>query len=275
MLMIDYYAHTNGLVRVHPAEKASLAAVMAVFCLASSSPFTHLTVLAVSSWLTVVKGRVPLSFYVRMLCLPGAFLAAGLAAVAFSVAADPQGFLWSWPLGRCFWGISAVGARTALLLFGKCLGAVAALYFLAVTTPGQEILLLLRRAGVPPLILEIAGLTYRYLFVLGRTAQEIHRSQSSRLGYASIASSFFSASQLAGALFGKSLAQAQALYHALLARGYDEDLSVMGEEMQGRRSVDWKKPVGLAVFLAATSALPALRVELILQSVFGGGVLRW
>lgn len=272
--MIDYYAYTNGLARVHPAEKAGLAAVMAVFCLAFGSPFTHLSVLAVSSWLAVAKGRIPLSFYVRMLCLPAAFLAAGLVAVAFSVTPDRQGLLWGWPLGRYYWGISAAGGRTALLLFFKCTGAVSALYFLVLTTPCQEILALLRRAGVPPLVVEIAGLTYRYLFVLWRAAQDIYRSQSSRLGYTSVASSFFSTGQLAAALFGKSLAQAQALYQALLARGYDGDLSVVDEEPQGVRPVDWKKLLGLAAFLAATSALPALRLELVLQSAFGGGVWR-
>ncbi len=272
MLKIDYYAYTNGLARVHPAEKAGAAAVMAVFCLVSQSALTHLAAMALSAYLAVAKGRVPFSFYLKMLCLPAAFLAAGLVAVAFSVTADPQGLLWGWPCGGRYWGISEAGTRTALSLFFKCLGTVSALYFLALTTPCQDILNLLARAGVPALVVEITGLTYRYIFVLVQAASEIYQSQSARLGYSGLKNSFFSTAQLVSVLFGKSFARAQELYCGLLARGYSGDLGVIGEEPGDRKPVRWQRVIGLAGVLLACSVLPQVLMLWALRVNFPAGL---
>jgi len=135
LLQMDYYAHFNGLRHSHPAEKAATAALIMAFCLASSSPLTYLLAIFFSAWLVVGRARVPLLFYLKMLCLPASFLAVGVACVAISVSGDPQTLLWWWPCGRYYLGISAQGARTAAGLFFKSLGVASGLYFLALPTP--------------------------------------------------------------------------------------------------------------------------------------------
>jgi cobalt/nickel transport system permease protein len=99
------------------------------------------------------------------------------------------------------------------------LGASAAV-FLASVTPFGDLLAALRKLGVPAVLVDMLGLTYRYLFVLFEEAMRLRRAAAARgyrprwLGQAILIG------RLIGQLFLRSYERAERVYGAMVQRGY-------------------------------------------------------
>lgn len=109
----------------------------------------------------------------------------------------------------------------------RSLGAVSCLYFLSLTTPMAEILSVLGKLKLPPLLIELMSITYRYIFVLLETADQIYIAQASRWGYATWKTSYSSLGQLLSNLFSKSFYNSKMLYMTLSSRCYTGQLQVL------------------------------------------------
>ena len=230
MIQIDHYVHANKLLQVNPAEKFALAILTLIVCLISTSIYIPLIVWSLMAGLTLFKAGIPIKFFVRLMLLPITFLLMGELTIAFSISAQTSGFLYHIVVGQYTIGVTAQDLQTAVHLFAKSLGAVSCLYFLALTTPMLEIISVLRKLRVPALFVELMSLVYRFIFVLLETAATIRISQSSRLGYVSMKSSFRSTSHLFFSLFIRSYLRSQAISTALVARCYNGDIRVLEKE---------------------------------------------
>ncbi|MEW6770503.1 MAG: cobalt ECF transporter T component CbiQ [Bacillota bacterium] len=249
---LDFWAYHNRLAGVHPGVKTAFTAVALGVCLAGAGPRTLLFLLAVMAALILDAG-IPARVYFRLLALPLGFLVVGLLVLVLD---SGSGVTWGLSLAGTRVGVNGDGLVLALQVGLRSLAAVSCLYFLALTTPLTTVLGVLRRVGVPALALEIAALTYRYLFVLGRVARGIYVSQVLRGGYGSPRGALHSLGLLAGQLFLITHQRAQALYTALLARGYRDTLLVPPR--------DYRWPGAAALRFAVLAAL------LVLLRVFWG-----
>lgn len=230
MINIDHYVHANKLLKVHPAEKFTLALVTMIVCLVSTSIFIPLIVLVLMTGLIILKADIPAKFFVHLMLLPITFLLIGELSIAFSISGQTTGFLYHYAIGSFIIGVTAQDLHTAVHLFFKSLGSVSCLYFLALTTPMLEIITVLRKLKVPVLFVELMSLVYRFIFVLLETAATIRTSQSSRLGYVSLQSSFRATSQLFYSLFIRAFQRSQAVATALEARCYNGEIRVLEKE---------------------------------------------
>ncbi|HVJ49308.1 cobalt ECF transporter T component CbiQ [Desulfitobacterium sp.] len=227
MINIDQYVYANKLLAVHPAEKSFLALATMVACLISTSIYTPIIAMVLMAGLIIFKAGIPVKFFSHLMLLPITFLVIGELTIAFSISDQPGGFLYHFAVGGTLIGVTAQDLNKAALLFSRSLGAVSCLYFLALTTPMLEIISVLRRLKVPALFLELMSLIYRFIFILLDSAASIHTSQSSRLGYVTLKSSFRSTSQLFYALFIRSFQRSQAVATALEARCYQGEIRVL------------------------------------------------
>jgi cobalt/nickel transport system permease protein len=232
MLLIDHYAYNNKLAGVHPGEKFLFFAVTVALCLALPTTFTTLVVTLLMAGAVVFAAGVPWRFYLKLLLLPGAFLAVGVAAVAVSVTRSPQDFIWAIHTGQYFFGITRQGLDNSVNLFLRSLGAVSCLYFLSLTTPMTEIADVLRKMRVPTLVIELMTLIYRFIFILLEVTGQIYTAQSSRLGYKNARTGFHSLSRLVLSIFIKSYRQSQAMYDSLVSRCYSGNLHILTEPRQ-------------------------------------------
>ncbi|MGQ9512371.1 cobalt ECF transporter T component CbiQ [Thermodesulfitimonas sp.] len=225
ILAFDFWAHHNRLHRVDPALKLAFVTV-ALGLVLTGGPAVAVAAILVAAVLVLAAG-VPFHLLLRLLLLPFGFLLPGVLALVVTT-----GKAVSWGVQVVAWrvGVTDAGLNQAYVLGLRALAAVAYLYFLALTTPLPAVLGVLRRVGVPTLPLEIAVLTYRYLFVLERVARGIYLAQAARGGYGSWRGKLYSLGLLATQLFLVTHHRAQQLYTALLARGYQDLLLVPPRE---------------------------------------------
>lgn len=230
MINIDRYVYANKLITVHPAEKFLFAVSTMAVCLSSRSIYIPLITVIIMAWIIIFKAGIPAKFFVYLMGIPIAFLLMSELTVVFSISDKPEAFLYYWRTGVFLIGVTVQDINNAILIFSKSLGTVSCLYFLALTTPMLEIITVLRKLKVPNLFVELMSLIYRFIFILLESVAAIYTAQDSRLGYATLKSSFHSISQLIYAIFIRSVQRSQLLATALEARCYQGAIRVIEKE---------------------------------------------
>ena len=251
----DRWAYQSRLRRVDPLPKLILSLTALVVCLCCGSGAVGLATAAAMGVLITALGGLPPRVYLHFLKIPMAFLAVGCATML--VRSYPAGtpVLAALPVGGRLWGFDGASLAAAAALFFRALGAVGAMYFLALNTPVTDLTMCLGRLHVPRLLVELMELIYRFIFVLSDTAASIRTAQASRLGYRGVGRSLNSLGLLASQVFLRAWKRADRLYAALESRGYTGSLNTLpGDYAPGRGLY----PLALAV---AAGQLAILFVE--------------
>ncbi|MDD6684557.1 MAG: cobalt ECF transporter T component CbiQ [Lachnospiraceae bacterium] len=244
MIVVDKLCYRSGLRYVNAGEKNAFALITLVLCIASRSILTSLVVLSVTSLLTLWKGKIPTREYLKMMMVPLVFLLLSTLAILVDVAKTP-GDCYAFAVGGGWyitnsWNQILYGIQ---LIF-TALASVSCLYFLSLNTTMTDILTEFRRMHVPPLLVELMMLIYRYIFILLSVADNIRNSQNSRLGNKDYRTSLHSFGAMISVLFVRAVKKAEAQFNGLEARGYDNAIRVLSEHYPPRK----REIAGIAVF---------------------------
>ena len=242
--VLEDFAQTNNLRETSPGLKLFIGLASILLCVSSPGPVAPLLVAASMSAAVLALAKIPARFYAKLLLVPVSFAAMSIVVILFitgggAVLLEVPGL----PLA-----ITADGANLALLLLARVFGGMCSLYFIALTTPMTEIFDLLRKLRVPAVLIDLAMLTYRFIFILIEEAGQIYRSQVMRLGYSRFRESVQSFGMLAGALFIRTWESGEALVLAMDARCYDGKLGIPGKT----------RPISLSALAAALLYIGAI-----------------
>jgi len=226
---IDYYAYASKIRDWNPVYKSLLALISLLLCILLNNLYVALAVLLAMSFLTVVKGGLSFDRYLSTLTIPLVFMIFGSVAIALGVAKNPVG-QYNLNLGLFYIYCSRESVMKTLLIMGKAIGAVSAMYMLTLSTPASEIITVLRKAHIPGLFIEMMNMIYRYIFLLMDTQCRMKNSAVSRLGYVDFKTSMWSFGQVAANLLVVSLKKGTAYYQALESRCYDGTLRFLEED---------------------------------------------
>lgn len=191
---------------------------------------------------TFLGARVPLRLWLATVVLPLGFLASGGLMLLVEIGGD---------------GISLApgGAEKAALLCLRAMAATFCLMFLALTTPMADLFAGLRRLAVPAEIVELALLTYRFVFLIADEAAAMTAAQRARLGHSSRRRWLRSTAMVAANLLPRALARARRMETGLAARGWQGEMRVLSSRVPiCRKTVALVLAVQLAVLLAVVLA---------------------
>jgi cobalt/nickel transport system permease protein len=230
VLFIDQYAYINKLNKVHPGEKILFSVLTMCIAMASKSIAIHTIVFILMAIATLFLAGIPKKIYINLLMLPLSFIILGVLPILILISDSNVGFNLSIKVLNFYFGITNQGMYNALIIIFRSMAAAACLYFVTLTTTLIDILEMLRKAKLSQTIIEIMSLIYRFIFVLIDASFIIYHSQSARLGYSSISTSFRSLGKLVSMVFIKAYNNSQALYISLISRGYCGELHVISNE---------------------------------------------
>ena len=123
--------------------------------------------------------------------------------------------------------VTADGFNLGLLVFARMLGGFSCLAFLALTTPMTELFSTLELVKIPKIVLEIAMLMYRYIFLFIGEAINMYHSQQTRLGYSSFKKSIKSMGMLGSNLFIRTWNKGEQTYIAMESRCYNGSMKTL------------------------------------------------
>jgi cobalt/nickel transport system permease protein len=138
------------------------------------------------------------------------------------------------------------GVARGLEIASRILGGMSVLLFFALTTPLPELMRAARWFRCPPVLVELALIMYRYIFLLLEEGGRIRAAQKARLGFVDFRSSLRSSSNLGGMLVLRTFDRAERSFAAMRCRGYRGALTgIPPGEL--RRKDWWALVVGLGV----------------------------
>jgi len=174
---------------------------------------------------------------------------AWLPALAFSgVLALPSLFLIPGP--HVFYTVTGPGLTAAAFLLGRVLTATTLSLLLVLTTEWNRVLKALRFFHIPVSVVVMLGMTYRYLFLLLKTAHDMFESRRTRMvGTMEESERQRLASASVGILLEKSISLSQEIHLAMQARGFRGEVYLLDEPAMKRAS--WLQLVGFAAMSAA------------------------
>ncbi|MEP6715777.1 MAG: cobalt ECF transporter T component CbiQ [Terriglobia bacterium] len=154
---------------------------------------------------------IPVLFFTGTLALPAIFLTPGRPVASL------RGIY-----------VTVQGIRTASFLISRAEAASTLSALLVLTTPWPWILKSLRTFRCPIVMVAILGMTYRYIFVILRTAFEMFESRKSRtVGTLEPRERRRLAASAAGVLLSKSLHLAGDVHLAMQSRGFRGEIYIM------------------------------------------------
>jgi cobalt/nickel transport system permease protein len=194
----------------------TLAAIFGIAVLLAV--FSHISV-----FLLVRRIWIPALAFTGVIALPAIFLVPGHVLYQVPV------------LG---WSATMPGLRSALFLVGRAETAATLALLLVLSTRWNRLLRALRFFRIPPSVVIILEMTYRYIFLLLRTTQEMIESRRARLvGYLEPKVERSLAAAMVGVLLDKTLQLSNDVHLAMQARGFRGDVRLM-EDLRMRRT-DW------------------------------------
>jgi cobalt/nickel transport system permease protein len=136
------------------------------------------------------------------------------------------------------WPIISQGVRSAVYVFLRVETAATIAGMLVLSTEWPHLLKALRALGVPALLVVVLSMSYRYSFLMLRTAREMLEARRSRLigSLKGPERRRFAASSV-GVLLAKSVGLGNEVYLAMVSRGFQGEAYTLDEfEIRGR---DW------------------------------------
>ncbi len=234
MIIVDKLCYYSKLRYTNAAGKFAFTILTLIACIISRSIVVAILVLAVTGILTVYKGRIPFSRYRSLMMVPVIFLLLSTMAILVNISRTPLD-AFALPVGSYYITGSFAELHRGIQLIFTALASVSCLYFLSLNTPMTDILDVLKKLHVPPLILELMMLIYRYIFILMNLASDITVSQHSRLGNVNLRAARKSFADMISSVFILSIRRSSELYDAMESRCYDGTIQVLSENHPAKR----------------------------------------
>ncbi|BCR03741.1 cobalt ECF transporter T component CbiQ [Desulfuromonas versatilis] len=191
--------------------------------------------LAALALVLVMAAGVRAGAFFRRMAIPALLAAVALATQLFWFREGAP--LFSIPLLFTELTIHAGGVLRGLELAARILGGMGVLLFFSLTTPLPELMRAAQFFRCPPVLVELALIMYRYIFLLLEEGGRIRNAQKARLGFVGFRAGLRSSGILGGMLILRTCDRAERSFAAMRCRGYrGAPTGIAPGRLQGR---DW------------------------------------
>jgi cobalt/nickel transport system permease protein len=241
-LFAEEVAHRPGLLQSLDARVKIVTTLALLIAVSLSRNLWVIVLIYAAAAILAAASSIALGFFVKRVWLFMPFFTLIIALPAFFAVPGPP--LAHLPLGLV---ITRTGTLTALFLLLRVSTSVSLGLLLVLTTPWNTLLKALSVLRVPDTFILILGMTFRYIYLLLSTLDDMLLSRKSRVvGKLHGAAQQAVIGATAGTLLGKSLALSGDVYLAMQSRGYRGTPKTMDTfQMRGR---DWAWGAGLIAF---------------------------
>ena len=215
---IDTIAHTNKLRYIDTRLKVIFAVTTLLITIASTSPIPPILAFVIATILILFAAKINPGTYFFLLLTPLFFGLVSLLMMSLFFGYDSP--FYSFEILSHTFVLQKEGINMGLLLGTRTLAGSACLFFLALTTPMTELFTGLKWLRIPDVVIELAMIIYRYIFVFLEEAQRMWLASRMR-GETDFRTKIEVFSMLASTLFLRTIHQGEKLFVAMNSRCYD------------------------------------------------------
>ncbi|MGL4910801.1 MAG: cobalt ECF transporter T component CbiQ, partial [Romboutsia sp.] len=201
MILIDKYAYTNNLKDIRPSAKAIVGLTLLILSMILTSKTLLIGIILLMSFVLIVLAKIDFKNYVALLKIPISFLIIGVCINLINVGFENQNMIYSIKLFDMYIGTSIESINISLYILIRSMSCLSCVYFIVLTTPFNDILILLKKMRLPNTAIELSMLIYRFIFIFLEEVSEIKKSQQLKFGYINLRTSYKSLGMLGSILF--------------------------------------------------------------------------
>lgn len=201
MIAIDKYAYNNGLLNANPILKFTIGAILLMASIIFNNRVFFAIVMGLMSFSIIFLAKIDFKYYMKLLAIPIYFLIFSIMATLISISKEPIDFIINIKLYKFYIGVSSLSLNISINLLLRSMCCLTCTYFLVLTIPFNQMILILKKLYIPNTAIEITVLVYRFIFIFLEEIQELYISQHLRFGYINLRTSYKSLAILIGALF--------------------------------------------------------------------------
>jgi len=246
--LLEDIAQKNGIRQVNTYLKFTAGTGAILLCLLSSSYFAPLLIAVLLTLGILLLARVDAKTYASLFVHLVWFALMSVAGIVLIYGGEPV--FWSWHPTLWFsLSITRESINQGFFVFSRVIGGMSAVCFIALTTPMTDLFTVMRQCRIPEVVIDLAMIIYRTIFILMDQVQQIYHAQVMRLGYSGWRESIHSFAMMCGAAFIASWDAGDDLIRAMDARCYDGKFALLGET----RPIELRPLLALCAFLLVTS----------------------
>jgi cobalt/nickel transport system permease protein len=216
---IDAIAHSNALRHIDTRLKVIFAITTLLITVASTSPIPPFLAFLITTIMILFAAKIKLRIYFLLLLTPLFFGLISLLLMSFFFGYTDSP-LYSFEILSHIFVVQREGANMGLLVASRTLAGSGCLFFLALTTPVTELFTGLRWLRIPEVVIELAMIIYRYIFVFLEEAERMWLASKMR-GVGNFRTKIEVFSMLICTLFLRTIHQGEKLFVAMNSRCYE------------------------------------------------------
>lgn len=229
MILIDKYAYTNNLSNIRPSIKVGIGMIFLVTSMLINNVIVLTGITFMMSIAIVCIAKIDLNNYLKLLKIPFYFLMFGIIANLINISFDTEKLIYSFKLFSFYIGISSESLNTSIYILFRSIACLTCVYFFVLTTPFNQILVLLKSLHMSDTIVELTMLVYRFIFIFLEEIAEIKKSQELRFGYINLKTSYKSLGLLGNLLYIRLMKRYEDMSISLDMKLYDGKFHIVGD----------------------------------------------
>lgn len=230
MILIDQYAYTNELRYMSPKIKAMIGVSFLLLSMIIKLKSILICIMMLMSLLIVCVAKIDLKNYIKLVKIPCYFLFIGIGLNLINIGFNSESMLCSVNIKGLYIGTSIDSINTSLYILIRSMSCLSCVYFIFLTTPFNDLMLLLKKMRLPNTVIELSMLVYRFIFIFLEEVMDIRKSQQLKFGYIDLKTSYKSFGMLASILFKRMMIRYDDLSISLDIKLYNGEFHIVGEE---------------------------------------------
>lgn len=225
MLLIDKYAYTNKLADYNPMTKFIFVIGALTIVIFFNNPYINMSIFIIMSFLTIFVANIPLNKYLKIMAMPIVFLMISIISILLSISPNDI-FIFSVKISNKYIGITRESLTESINTLSRVLASISSTFFLALTTPLNNIIKILKKLKLPNVLIELLVLIYRSIFIFLEESKDIIIAQEMKFGYNNMKNSYRSIALLIKSLFIRVLLRYEDMIISLDSKLYNGEFKI-------------------------------------------------
>ena len=221
MLEIDNCAYLNNIKDVNPLIKLGITFIGVIASMLTQNANIHILIMLFMTSLILFIARVDMKLYIKCLKIPIIFLIIGIGLNLINISFENKDYIFNVNILGLYIGTTEFAVKSSVNILLRAMSCIISIYFLILTTPFNQLIIVLKKLYIPHTLIELMILIYRFIFIFIEEAEEIYKSQQLKFGYTNLRTSYNSMSLLIKTLFFRMMRRYEDMSISLDIKLYD------------------------------------------------------
>lgn len=233
---LEYYSYNSKINSWNPHLKFWYSMVLIVLGIILSNIYISISIVFICGFITIFLGKISLKKYIDFFKVPIIFLLISVAVININFSKNITDFYY-FNIGDLYIYTTDENIKKSCILFWRALSGVSSMYMLALSTPLNEIIYVMKKARTPKIIIELMYLVYRFIFIMRDSYKSMRKSIESRLGFRDYRTSLLSFGKIISNILIVSLRKSNSFYDSMESRCYKGEIRFFIKEKRINKKV--------------------------------------